>query len=98
VPEAHRKQQAPVRRASESEAQCTDPTCYAVKLEAHVQKQLSAKPELVQISTAYGGQAEGSKIATRNKYVEIRQDKAESSEQAKRPEFKTCKYTKEVSV
>jgi ParB family chromosome partitioning protein len=83
---------------SESEAQCTDPTCYAVKLEAHVQKQLTTKPELVQISTAYGGQAEGSKIVTRNKYVEIRQDKAESPEQAKRPEFKTCKFTKEAII
>jgi ParB family chromosome partitioning protein len=83
---------------SESEAQCTDPTCYAVKLEAHVQKQLTTKPELVQISTAYGGQAEGSKIVTRNKYVEIRQGKAESPEQAKRPEFKTCKFTKEAII
>jgi ParB family chromosome partitioning protein len=83
---------------SESEAQCTDPTCYAVKLEVHVQKQLTAKPELIQISTAYGGQVEGSKIVTRNKYVEIRQDKAESPEQAKRPEFKTCKFTKEAII
>jgi hypothetical protein len=83
---------------SENEAQCTDLTCYAAKLEAHVQKQLTAKPELVQIIAAYGGQAEGSKIVTRNKYVEIRQDKAESPEQAKRPELKTCKYTAEAII
>jgi ParB family chromosome partitioning protein len=49
---------------------CTDPTCYAAKLEAHIQKQIAAKPELVQISTAYGQQQEGSKIVTRSKYVD----------------------------
>jgi ParB family chromosome partitioning protein len=83
---------------SENESQCTDPNCYAAKVEVHVQKQVAAKPELVQISTAYGQQQEGSKIVTRNKYVEIRKDKAESPEQAKRPEFKKCKYTKEAII
>jgi ParB family chromosome partitioning protein len=77
---------------------CTDPTCYAAKLEAHVQKQLAEKPELVQISTAYGQQQEGSKIVTRSKYVEIRPDKPDTPEKAKWPEFKTCKYTIEAIV
>ena len=35
---------------------CTDPNCHGAKVEAHVQKQIAAKPELVQISTAYGQQ------------------------------------------
>jgi ParB family chromosome partitioning protein len=77
---------------------CTDPTCYAAKLEAHVQKQIAAKPELVQISTAYGQQQEGSKIVTRSKYVEIRPDKPDTPEKAKWPEFKTCKYTADAIV
>jgi ParB family chromosome partitioning protein len=77
---------------------CTDPTCYAAKLEAYVQKQIAAKPELVQISTAYGQQQEGSKIVTRSKYVEIRPDKPDTPEKAKWPEFKTCKYTAEAIV
>jgi ParB family chromosome partitioning protein len=77
---------------------CTDPTCYAAKLEAHVQKQIAAKPELVQISTAYGQQREGSKIVTRSKYVEIRPEKPDTPEKAKWPEFKTCKYTTEAIV
>jgi ParB family chromosome partitioning protein len=77
---------------------CTDPTCYAAKLEAHVQKQIAAKPELVQISTAYGQQPVGSKIITRSKYVEIRPDKPDTPEKAKWPEFKTCKYTTEAIV
>jgi len=77
---------------------CTDPTCYAAKLEAHVQKQIAAKPELVQISTAYGQPQEGSKIVTRSKYVEIRPDKPDTPEKAKWPEFKTCRYTTEAIV
>jgi ParB family chromosome partitioning protein len=77
---------------------CTDPTCYAAKLEAHVQKQIAAKPELVQISTAYGQQQEGSKIVTRSKYVQLRPDKPDTPEKAKWPEYKTCKYTTEAIV
>jgi ParB family chromosome partitioning protein len=77
---------------------CTDPTCYAAKLEAHVQKQIAAKPELVQISTAYGQQPEGSKAVSRSKYVEIRPEKPDTPEKAKWPEYKTCKFTTEAIV
>ena len=77
---------------------CTDPNCYSAKLEAHVQRQIAEKPELVQISTAYGQQAEGSRIVTRSKYVEIRSDKPDNPEKAKWPEFKTCKHTTDAIV
>jgi len=77
---------------------CTDPNCHSAKVEAHVQKQVAAKPELVQISTAYGQQQEGSKIVTRSKYVEIRPEKPDTPEKAKWPEFKTCKHTTEAIV
>jgi ParB family chromosome partitioning protein len=36
------------------------PGCYQAKVSAHVAATIAAKPELVQISTAYGGQKEGS--------------------------------------
>jgi ParB family chromosome partitioning protein len=77
---------------------CTDPNCYSAKVEAYVQKQVAAKPELVQISTAYGQQQDGSKIVTRSKYVEIMPEKPDTPEKAKRPEFKTCKFTTEAIV
>jgi ParB family chromosome partitioning protein len=77
---------------------CTDPNCYAAKLDAHVKAKVAAKPELVQISTAYKQQPEGEKAIPRNKYVEIREEKADTPEKAKRPEFKTCKYTTEAIV
>jgi ParB family chromosome partitioning protein len=77
---------------------CTDPGCYAAKVSAHVATSIAAKPELVQISTAYGGQKEGSLVLPRNKYTAIRDDKPKSKEDAKRPEFKVCKFTTEAII
>jgi len=77
---------------------CSDPKCYAVKLDAHIRQTIAAKPKLVQISTGYGQQKEGSTTLPRNKYVEVRQEKPKTKEEATRPEFKTCKYTTEAIV
>ena len=77
---------------------CTDPGCYQAKVTAHVAKTIAAKPELVQISTAYGGQKEGSPVLPRNKYTAIRDDKPKSKDDAKRPEFKVCKFTTEAII
>jgi ParB family chromosome partitioning protein len=77
---------------------CTDPSCYAAKVSAHVAKTIAAKPELVQISTAYGGQKEGGPVLPRNKYTAIRDDKPKSNDDAKRPEFKVCKFTTEAII
>jgi ParB family chromosome partitioning protein len=77
---------------------CTAPSCYQAKVDAHVAKTIAAKPKLVQISTAYGQQKEGSATLPRNKYTDIRPDKAATKERAARPEFKTCKYTTEAIV
>jgi ParB family chromosome partitioning protein len=63
-----------------------------------VNAKVAAKPELVQISTAYRRQPEGGKTIPRNKYVEIREEKPDTPEKAKWPEFKTCKYTTEAIV
>jgi ParB family chromosome partitioning protein len=52
----------------------------------------------VQVSTAYGGQKEGSPILPRNKYTAIRDEKPKSKEEAKRPEFKVCKFTTEAII
>ncbi len=67
-------------------------------MDAHVAKTIAAKPQLVQISTAYGQQKEGSTTLPRNKYTAIRDEKPSSKEEAKRPEFKTCKFTSEAIV
>jgi ParB family chromosome partitioning protein len=67
-------------------------------VEAHVAKQIAAKPELVQISTAYCKPGEGSKVLPRNKYTAIRDEKPKSKEEAKRPEFKVCKFTTDAII
>jgi ParB family transcriptional regulator, chromosome partitioning protein len=77
---------------------CTDPNCYAAKVSAHVAQTVAAKPELVQISTTYGGQKEGSTVLPRNKYIAIRDDKPKSKDDAKRAEFKVCKFTTEAII
>ncbi len=66
---------------------CTDPACYQSKIDAHVRKAVAARPNLIQISTAYGKPAEGSPVIPRNKYVEIRQDKPKSKNERDWPEY-----------
>ena len=77
---------------------CTDPRCFNSKLSAHVAKAVAAKPNLVQISTAYGGQKEGSPVLPRNKYTAIRDDKPKSKDDAQRAKFKVCKYAADAII
>jgi len=77
---------------------CSDPACYAAKVDAHVKQTVAAKPKLVQITTAYGKPAEGSPVVPRNQYVEIRQEKPKNKYQQDAPEYKTCKFTTEAIV
>ena len=75
---------------------CSDPACYQSKVSAHVAQVIAAKPQLVQISTAYGTQKEGSAVVPRNKYTEIH--KPTTKEDAKRPQFKVCKFTADAII
>jgi ParB family chromosome partitioning protein len=77
---------------------CTDPTCYSAKVAAHVQKTIASKPKLVQISTSFSGEKEGSTALPRNKYVEILQNKPEKKEQRDWPQYKSCKFVTEAIV
>ena len=77
---------------------CSDPKCYAAKIDAHVKHTVAAKPKLVQISTAYGLPKDGNGAIPRNKYVEIRQDNPQRKNERDLPEYKTCKYATEAIV
>lgn len=77
---------------------CVDPKCFQAKIAAHVAKTVAAKPQLVQISTAYGGQKEGSPVLPRNRYTAIRDEKPKSKEEAQRPEFKVCKFASDAII
>lgn len=69
-----------------------------LKVDAHVAKAIAVKPELVQISTAYGAQKEGSPVLPRNRYTAIRDDRPKSKDDARRPEFKECKFTTDAII
>jgi len=77
---------------------CTDPRCYAAKIEAHVRQTLATKPKLLQISTAFGVPKQGSNVVPRNLYVEIRQEKPTKKDQQNWPEYKTCRFVAEAIV
>jgi ParB family chromosome partitioning protein len=77
---------------------CSDPKCYSAKVEKFVQQTIAAKPRLVQISTAYGTQKEGSATVPRNKYVEIHSKKPTNPKHRNWPEYKTCKFTTEAII
>lgn len=52
--------------------QCMDSDCYHVKLSAHVQREIAAKPELVQIETAYRTTKERQPgTLSRNEYIDL---------------------------
>ena len=97
LPQADRTQQAALLRSWQTGC-LHRPSCYRAKVDAHVAKQIAAKPELVQISTAYGKAQEGSKVLPRNHYTTIREEKPKSKEEATRPEYKVCKYTTEAII
>ena len=53
---------------------------------------------LVLISTAFGQQKEDGTTLPCNRYIEIRAEKPKDTTEAKRPEFKVCKFTTEAIV
>jgi ParB family transcriptional regulator, chromosome partitioning protein len=77
---------------------CVDPKCFQAKVAAFVAKTVAAKPALVQISTAYGTQKEGSPVLPRNKYTAIHDEKPKTRDQAQRPEFKVCKFATDAII
>jgi ParB family chromosome partitioning protein len=84
---------AEVRRDS-----CSDPLCLRAKLDAHVAKTLEAKPQLVQISSAWSTR-EGAPLG-RNQYVELQIKKAKANgSAAKQPAIqKPCEKMAEAIV
>lgn len=77
---------------------CSDPACYAAKVDAYVKQTVATKPKLVQITTAYGKPAEGTAVVPRGQYVEIREEKPKNKFQKDAPEYKTCKFVTEAIV
>jgi len=77
---------------------CTDPQCFRSKIDAHVSKTLEAKPQLVQISSAWNTR-EGAPLG-RNRYVELEIKKAKTNGTGSKsaPYQKPCEKMTEAVV
>jgi ParB family transcriptional regulator, chromosome partitioning protein len=77
---------------------CTDPQCFRAKLDAHISKTLQKKPDLVQISSAYGSR-DGAPLG-RNRYVELDIKRTKQGNQAGKanPAHRPCEKMTDAIV
>jgi ParB family transcriptional regulator, chromosome partitioning protein len=77
---------------------CTDPQCFRAKIDAYVAKSLEAKPQLVQISSAYNTR-EGAPLG-RNSYLELEIMKAKTNGSGSKTsaQHKPCEKMTEAMV
>ena len=77
---------------------CTDPQCFRSKIDAHVSKTLEAKPQLVQISSAWNTR-EGAPLG-RNRYMELELKKTRTNGTGSKvaPYQKPCEKMTEAVV
>jgi len=77
--------------------QCSDAGCFNSKLGQYVERQIAAKPKLVQIATAHGTST-NSAILPRNRYVALQLTNPAKSKQPLSPYQKPCKHMAEAIV
>jgi ParB family chromosome partitioning protein len=77
--------------------QCSDAGCFNDKLGQYVERQIAAKPTLVQIATAHGT-SNNSAILPRNRYVDLQLTNPAKSKQPLSPYQKPCKHMVEAIV
>ena len=77
--------------------QCSDANCFNGKINRFVEKQVEAKPKLVQITTAHGIRGDGA-VLPRNRYVALQLTNPAKSKQPLSPYQKPCKHMAEAIV
>jgi ParB family transcriptional regulator, chromosome partitioning protein len=77
--------------------QCSDAGCFNNKLTRFVEKQIEAKPKLVQITTTHGTRGEGT-VLPRNRYVALHLTNSAKSKPPLSPYQKPCKHMAEAIV
>ncbi len=78
---------------------CTDGACYNNKLAKHIERQVSEKPKLVQITTGYGTRGNNDSVLGRNRYVALNLSaKSGKSKAPLSPHQKPCKQMSEAIV
>ncbi len=77
---------------------CTDGACYNAKLAKHIERQVTEKPKLVQITTAWGARGDGA-VLGRNRYVALNLSAKNGKSKAPlSPYQKPCKHMSEAIV
>jgi ParB family chromosome partitioning protein len=77
--------------------QCTDAACLNNKVGRFVERQIEAKPKLVQITTNHGTRSDGP-VLPRNRYVALQLTNPAKSKQPPSPYQKPCKHMTEAIV
>jgi ParB family chromosome partitioning protein len=77
--------------------QCSDAGCFNNKLNRFVEKQIEAKPKLVQITTTHGTRDDGA-VLPRNRYVALQLTNPAKVRQPLSPYQKPCKHMAEAIV
>jgi ParB family transcriptional regulator, chromosome partitioning protein len=77
--------------------QCSDSSCFQAKIAAHVERQIAAKPKLVQITTAHSTRGE-SAVLPRSRYIALQLTNPAKSKQPLSPYQKPCKHMAEAIV
>lgn len=77
--------------------QCSDANCFNSKINRFVEKQVEAKPKLVQITIAHGTRGDGA-VLPRNRYVALQLINPAKSKQPLSPYQKPCKHMAEAIV
>ncbi len=77
--------------------QCTDAACLNNKIGRFVERQIEAKPKLVQIATSHGTRSDGP-VLPRNRYVALQLANPAKLKQPLSPYQKPCKYMAEAIV
>jgi ParB family transcriptional regulator, chromosome partitioning protein len=77
--------------------QCTDAACLNHKVGRFVERQIEAKPKLVQITTNHGTRSDGP-VLPRNRYVALQLTNPAKSKQPLSPYQKPCKHMTEAIV
>jgi ParB family transcriptional regulator, chromosome partitioning protein len=77
--------------------QCTDAACLNHKVGRFVERQIEAKPKLVQIATSHGTRSDGP-VLPRNRYVALQLASPAKSKQPLSPYQKPCKHMAQAIV
>jgi ParB family transcriptional regulator, chromosome partitioning protein len=76
---------------------CSDSACFSAKLGKHIEREIAAKPKLIQISSGWSSRAEGT-VLGRGRYVTLSLSAKKNGKEPRSPYQKPCKHMAEAIV